>query len=135
MKRIVSIVFILFSSLFIADHTANAQNDGQEQIKAAMISFYTDQMELTPEQAIKFWPIHNEYENERRKINREIRSLKKSGNPKDLEKIDQLEKKRFELRTKFKSRFLEVISPSQLSKMYKAEEDWRKIMLQRLNKD
>lgn len=112
---------------------AGQQNNGDiEKIKAAMVSFYTDQMELSSDQAAKFWPIHNEYESERRKINREIRQLKKSGNPNDLSKIESLEKQRFDLRTKFKSRFLQVITPSQLSKMYKAEEEFIRLMLDKM---
>lgn len=112
---------------------AGLQNNGDiEKIKAAMVSFYTDQMELSSDQAAKFWPIHNEYESERRKINREIRQLKKSGNPNDLSKIESLEKQRFDLRTKFKSRFLQVITPSQLSKMYKAEEEFIRLMLDKM---
>lgn len=131
MKKFITLILITLSSIFASQHV-HAQKGDYEKIKAAMVSFYTEQMDMTSDQAAKFWPIHNEYESERRNINRQIKSLKKSGNPADLSKIESLEKRRFELRTQFKSRFLQVLSPAQLSKMYKAEEDFRAMMLDRM---
>ncbi|MBX9448764.1 MAG: hypothetical protein KL787_03160 [Taibaiella sp.] len=46
--------------------------------------------------------MHEEYETERRKINREIIQIKRKGNPGDLQKLDELEQKRFELRNRYK---------------------------------
>src|SRR5690606_1450691 len=133
MKKFISIIiFSIISLCTVNQMHAHPQGGNYEKIKAAMVSFYTDYMDLSPDQAAKFWPIHNDYESERRKINREIRTLKKSGNPNDLSKIERLEKARFELRTKYKSRFLEVITPAQLSQMYKAEEDFMRLMLDRM---
>lgn len=131
MKKILSIS-VVFLALMMNVQQLNAQSGDYEKVKAAMVSYYTEHMDLTPEQAAKFWPIHNEYETERRKINKEIRRLKKSGNPNDLSVLEKLEKQRFELRTKFKSRFLEVITPAQLSKMYKAEEEFFRIIMDKM---
>ena len=32
-----------------------------EQLESAKIGFFTTRMELTPEEASKFWPVYNEY--------------------------------------------------------------------------
>lgn len=132
MKKLLIIFFVCIN--FISVQQIYAQ-DGMEKIRTAMVSLYTERMDLTAEQSKQFWPIHQEYETERRKINREIRQLKEKGNPNDLKKIDELEKQRFELRNRFKSRFLKVISSSQLSKMYSAEEEFRKMLIDRKNRD
>lgn len=125
---------LLMSLTFFFAPELKAQ-DGMDKIRSAMVSLYTERMDLTPDQANQFWPLHEEYETERRKINREIIQIKRKGNPGDLEKLDALEQKRFELRNRYKSRFLKVISSSQLSKMYSAEEEFRKMLIERKNRD
>lgn len=132
MKKIILALIVMFSFSFIGKIQAQ---DGMDKIRKAMVSLYTERMELTDEQAKQFWPIHEEYEKERRTINREIRKLKKKGDAKDLKRLDELEQERFQLRNRFKARFLKVISSQQLSKMYSAEEEFRKMLIDRKNRD
>ena len=40
----------------------------QQRVRAMKIAYMTDRMGLTPDEAQKFWPIYNEYEQEQRKI-------------------------------------------------------------------
>lgn len=129
------LVLLLTFALSTFSASQNFAQDGMEKIRSAMVSLYTERMELTAEQAKLFWPLHEEYETERRKINQEIRRIKQKGDPTELKRLDALEEQRFELRTKFKSRFLQVISTSQLSKMYSAEEEFRKMLIDRKNRD
>lgn len=42
--------------------TTYAQNDNHERIKALKVSFLTEELELTPAEAEKFWPIYNIYD-------------------------------------------------------------------------
>lgn len=129
------IVLLLTFTLSMFSASQIYAQDGMDKIRSAMVSLYTERMDLTTEQAKLFWPLHEEYETERRKINQEIRRIKQKGDPTELKKLDALEEQRFELRTKFKSRFLNVISTSQLSKMYSAEEEFRKMLIDRKNRD
>ena len=44
---------------------ANAQKpseDSKERIKALKVAYITENLDLTPEEAVKFWPIYNAYE-------------------------------------------------------------------------
>lgn len=125
---------LLMSVTFFLAPELKAQ-DGMDKIRSAMVSLYTERMDLTPDQSKQFWPLHEQYETERRTINREIIHIKRKGNPEDLQRLDELEQKRFELRNRYKSRFLKVISSSQLSKMYSAEEEFRKMLIERKNRD
>lgn len=126
------LALIMFAGL---GNTINAQQDGYEKIKSIQVNFFNEKMDLSTDQAHKFWPIYNKYEQERREIWREIKKAKESGSPSELKKIEALEKKRFDLTTKYKSQFLSVISTKQLSQMYQAEEEWRQMVLDKRNKD
>lgn len=129
---LILIALMMFTGL---GNTINAQQDGYEKIKSIQVNFFNEKMDLTTDQANKFWPIYNQYEQERRAIWRDIKKAKESGAPSEIKKIEALEKKRFDLTTKYKNQFLSVISTKQLSQMYQAEEEWRKMILDKKNKD
>ena len=58
MKNLI-ILFVLGFSLSL-----NAQRkDRHEHIKALKVPFLTEELELTPSEAEKFWPIYNVYDN------------------------------------------------------------------------
>ncbi|MGO4913626.1 hypothetical protein [Leeuwenhoekiella sp. W20_SRS_FM14] len=52
---------IVIIGLFIGFATF-AQNDRHDRIKALKVSFLTEELELTPAEAEKFWPIYNIYD-------------------------------------------------------------------------
>jgi hypothetical protein len=56
MKKITIILFTILSF-----HFATAQNR-KEKVEAFKIAFITNALNLTPDEAQKFWPIFNEYE-------------------------------------------------------------------------
>ena len=41
----------------------------QERIKALWTAFLTQELELTPDESAKFWPIYNEYSQKERELN------------------------------------------------------------------
>jgi len=60
----------------------------REKLQAARIAFITTRIDLKPEQAEKFWPIFNEFNDSREKTMRQISHLGK-----DLETISEEEAK------------------------------------------
>ena len=52
--------------------SVNAQNpskqDAKAKLEAARIALITERLGLTPEQAQEFWPVYNEYGEQRRQI-------------------------------------------------------------------
>ncbi len=57
MKKILSILF-----LFICLVTYSQDDGKHERIKALKVPFITEELELTPAEAEKFWPIYNSYD-------------------------------------------------------------------------
>ena len=69
MKKLLDIFWVLMF-LGIA---AQAQNkEALNKIESARIALITERLELSPEQAEKFWPIYREYSNKRREAKREL---------------------------------------------------------------
>lgn len=66
MKTYIYIVLLLLG-LFINSY---AQESKKEQIKAAKVAFITNELELTPTEAEKFWPIFNAFDEKQHEIRR-----------------------------------------------------------------
>ncbi|MCD6544553.1 MAG: sensor of ECF-type sigma factor [Flavobacteriaceae bacterium] len=79
MKKIIYTFLILFISI----NSIVAQHYGKrEKLKAYKTAYLTDQLDLSPKEAEKFWPIYNAYEKEyfQLKVNKmsEMRNLIKN---------------------------------------------------------
>lgn len=49
--------------------------DKRKEFEAQKVAFFTQEMELTPEEATKFWPLYNEMQQKMRVENDKIRNL------------------------------------------------------------
>ena len=144
MKRILLLLF--FCATTLATTAAFAQDkssskERRERVEAAKIAFLTDKMELTSEQAQKFWPLYNEYETKRRDLLKAYRS----GYRQDVEELTEQEakvridgmfttrEKELALEQEYAARYIRVISYKQLIKLYRGERDFTKLLLQRLD--
>jgi hypothetical protein len=115
----------------------------KEQIKAMKVAYITSELSLTPEEAAKFWPLYNAFEDKQH----EIRAQKLKGY---LDRIDdesfdnvsekeaatllaQMESTEDELhqaKKKFIASLKGVISPLKILKLKKAEEGFNRKLLQ-----
>jgi len=118
-----------------------AQSDIQK-IESQKIGYITNRLNLTTEQAPQFWAIYNEYNGKKKDLNRKIRQLTGENsrqNPNDadvlskLKEVNGAKQKLGELDEEYMSRFLKVISPTQLQELYKAERNFNRMLLEKLN--
>lgn len=58
MKKLLLLLVFLFSTISFV----HAQNDKHENLKAMKTAFITQELDLTPKEAEKFWPIYNTYD-------------------------------------------------------------------------
>ena len=137
MKR-VSIVLIL---IFISIHSFAQSQKNMEKIRAARIALITERLNLTPEQAEKFWPVYRQYENERRAIRKEFRDARQEMDVRNLteeeskllvQKSMDMKQKELNLEKEYSQRLTEVISTQQLFKLKGAEKDFQQMLLKRI---
>lgn len=93
-KLTLLLLFGLFSFSVLAQRGTRPD---REQLEAARIAFITTRLDLTPEQAQKFWPIFNEFKNERNDMLREISKLSDDENNLSEDQAKQNLQKRFEI--------------------------------------
>ncbi len=121
MKKFILILFVILGS-FSNLRAQEGDYTRAEKVQALKIAFITQKLQLTTDEAQKFWPVYNQYDNE-------IKSLQlNSKNGPALENEEKL----LNIRKKYKASFEKVIGPDKLNKLFNAERDFRDILIRRL---
>lgn len=130
--------------LMLASCTAAFAQEGDDQnwekIRAIKVGYITEHVHLSDDQAAKFWPVYDGYQQERRSKRREIMQkymathagATKSQARAQLDGDLDYQANELELKRKYKDRLLQIISPQQLTRLYEAERDFRKMLLDQL---
>lgn len=131
---------LLILLVLIVTFNVSAQKN-RERIKALKVSFITEQLDLSQQEAQKFWPIYNEYENETSEIRfKDIRSIRKEIRDnlqtmsdddanKLIKRLNYAENKMHELRLAFSGKLIGVIPSKKIILLKIAEEDFKRKML------
>ena len=127
--------FIIPLLLLISIHTfAQSKKD---KIKALKVAFLTERLELTQEEAQKFWPVYNAYDDivrqvrfeDLRKIHMEIKdniaTLSDERSSELLIKIASAQKRLHDEEVKLNSKLKKIISPKKIIQLKVAEEDFK----------
>lgn len=141
LKKLFPILFLFLSFNFYAQ--SDNFKDKKEQIRAMKVAFLTSELDLTPSEAEKFWPLYNTYDDKQF----EFRHQKMKGYFKRMqgENLDKLSEKDanalldqiqdneeglYNLRKKFMTNLKEVLPSVKILKLKKAEEDFNRKLLQ-----
>ena len=137
-KVIVLAIFAAFTLAQVAAQTAN-----RERLDAFKIAFFTKRLNLSSQEAEKFWPVYNEYQNMRIKIQLERQQLNRAFNQnvanlsdRDItelgDKLIGLEVKEAELAVEFHKRVKTILPPAKVLRLYQAENQYRAQLLNEL---
>jgi predicted phage-related endonuclease len=115
-----------------------------DRIESARIALITERLELTPEQAEKFWPLYREYTERRQELRKEFLSARseikrdhqmtEEESKKLIDKGLELKEKQLTLDRDYADKFSLVITSRQILQLRKAEDDFRQMLLERLEK-
>ena len=136
---------VLIILLLIAG-TLQAQRPGKEQIQALKTAHITQALDLTTEEAEKFWPIYNKFDKQQEKNRKEERreissivsgdlsALSDEDANKLIDKITGYKEKQFTHYKNLVSELKGVIPPQKILQLRKAEDDFRRILMEQLRK-
>lgn len=123
MKRLILIItFFLGSFSFVKSQNDNKEDRG-EKIQALKIAFITQKLELTSDEAQKFWPVYNRYETDIRQV---IRDNKTGGDA-----IDN-EEKVLNVKKRYRSEFIKVIGQPKTNTLFNSEREFRGVLMRQL---
>ncbi len=145
MKRL-----LIYALFLVGTFSARAQDTGvpenqdpktADKINAARIALISEKLKLTPAQAEKFWPMYREYTEQRMALRKQFRDAERNQDPakvkadrdKELIKLGYLLKQQnLDLEKTYSDRLLKIISAEQMLTLPKAEQEFRKMLLQRI---
>lgn len=141
--KIFKTVLPVFLLMFCLTGYAQKDKDKHEQIKALKVSYFTTELNLSTDEAAKFWPVYNTYDEKQFKLRHGImRPLIKKIDEVGLDKMSEKEaesylskledadKELFNLRTKLVNDLKPIIGSAKILKLKKAEEDFKKKLLE-----
>ncbi len=118
-------------------------SDKEEAIKAQKIAFFTEKLNLTPEEAQRFWPVYNDYWKKKNRIIEDRRNLMKECNEK-MGRLSTKETERYadqyikshkieaELLGEFNEKFKRVLPVDKVMKLYFADHEFKTYLLQQI---
>jgi len=138
MKKIVLLLFLISSGIY-------AQGPNHDKIKAYKTAHITQKLNLTSAEAEVFWPVYNKFDEklmalrqkERGEISKKIRnggidSLTDEEANILIDRMLEMKTTELEYRKELAEGLRKVISPKKIIMLHKAEESFKKILLERL---
>ncbi len=145
MKKIIAIaIMALLTTNLFAQHKDHKES--QEKYKAQRVSYMTERMGLSPEEAQVFWPIYNQLDQERWKLHTHRRQLEKqiednysSLTNSDFERINNellsVAEKDYQLAKKYNAKFLEVLPAKKVVLIFQSEKEFRFKIIKQYRKE
>jgi hypothetical protein len=135
--------FVLICLMILSSIPATAQNPNLERLNAYKIAFITRKLNLTSQEAERFWPAYNDFQDkklriqqDRVQINRTINISSSTMSDKELtdlgDKWVNLDLEEANLLKDFHSRLKTILPPVKIVRLYQAEGQYRQQLLKEL---
>jgi hypothetical protein len=136
MKSIITTIMLCTITLL-----ATAQAPKGEKIKAMHVAMLSTALNLDEATATKFWPVFNTFTEARKAIRQEKKqyqddmennaNLSDADIVKNINGVTNCNQREVDLQKKYNTEFLKVISAKQLAALYKAEKNFKELLLDR----
>ena len=145
MRRFIAILLALcalsltsFAQWMPQNDSEQARRQGAERINAAKVAFFTQQLDLSVDEAQKFWPVYNEYNKEVEEVRNAIRMATMTMNNPSM-KADELraalksysdsQKKEAQVTEQYINKLLKILPVEKVAKVFTTEEMFRMQLL------
>ncbi|MFN8153275.1 MAG: hypothetical protein U0Y08_03175 [Bacteroidia bacterium] len=148
MKTIIRFCLLVITLLGTATFTqaqgpGNRGEERREDIEAMKIAFLTRRLNLTPEEAKKFWPVYNQFSDElknirenRNKAAKDFKDNLETLSDKEVEKMVDGEiafrQQELDILKKYNNQFKQALPMKKVAQLYRAEEDFKRELLERI---
>ena len=115
---------------------AQDRREHYERIETIKVAFITKKVDLTPEEAQKFWPVYNNYQKELMELMKKRREDRQKTDIAPNDKINAdltYESKMLDLKKKYKKIYLKAIPAEKVLLLYQAEREFREHLIKQLN--
>jgi hypothetical protein len=136
----------LFGLIFLVAFSSLAAQDVEDRIdkiRAQKVAFITERLGLTSKEAQNFWPVYNEYQEKKEKLNAQRRSTREyykqnanSITDKEvtdiLNKVVSIEQQEVALFAEYNEKFKQVLPARKVMQLYIAENQFKAWIISRI---
>ena len=145
MKKLILLLLISINySGFSQNAPPPADSPKKEKVESMRIAFLTQKLDLTPDEAQKFWPVYNEFHKKKEELNKKKRedNMNKKANfdslsDKQIEAMVDNEmafrQKNLDLEKEYHGKFKSVLPIRKVAKLYRAEDMFAHHLLEQLS--
>ena len=124
MKRFLLAAVLLVSTVFTAsaqDNQPKEENEGQKKIEALYVAYITKELDLTAEEAQKFWPVHTQFTNELKSVKQDMPELEKQQTILNIKK-------------KYQDNFNRILGNKRCERFFRMDGEFKRKLLERIRK-
>ena len=122
MKKLYFILALIIATSFAKAQDEQASVKKQQDIEALKVAFISKELDLTPDEAQKFWPVYNQY-------SKEIKATR-IDNPDVLDRDEKI----LNLRKNYKEQFTKILGPQRVNNMYNAEGRFNQLLFKAMRR-
>ena len=134
-KYILSVVvFCCIATLTFAQRHGDKKN----RMESYRIAYITEKLDLTPEEAQRFWPVYNQFRDELKKIHQDKKNQKAIADMTDSEAENAInnnferDEKVASLKKEYVKKLKGVIAPKKIAQLQQVEQEFKKEVLERI---
>lgn len=150
MIRLLNIIIIIGLVQVISNAQANRHKPGPgqdrmiEKMESMRIAFLSNELDLTTDEAIKFWPLYNEYSDKRLELRKDQfedkRKLKHDNLSEEeskqiLDEQMEVQEKELTLKKNYYDKFSVVLPAQKLAKLEPAEMEFNREVIRKLKEN
>ena len=113
----------------------------QEKMEAFKIAFFTEKLQLTPDESKVFWPIYNQFENERDALkdrfdldNQKLELISDKDVEAAILQHIEMEEQLVKLRRDYVRRFMEVLPVRKVAMLQRIDTEFKRALLEEIKK-
>ena len=117
MKKYLLILTLVLGGISFAKAQEGDESKKVQDIKALYVAYVTKQLDLTPDEAQKFWPVHTQFENDIKSVNKDLPELQKQQAYLDVKK-------------RYQDNFSRIIGASRCDRFFRMDGDVKRKLLE-----
>ena len=117
-----------------------------EKYRSMRVAYFTDNLDLTPDEAEKFWPLYNKYDNQKEELRNNRRMIMREYHQEGREITEEeaevftdrhieMKQKDIEVDIEFHKELKTVLTANKIMQFYITEVQFREYMLKRIRED
>jgi hypothetical protein len=109
------------TALKAQDDLPGNENQRQEKIKALYVAYITQQLNLTPDEAQRFWPVHTQFESELHTVRPDMPELEKQQAVLNIKK-------------RYQDNFNKILGNNRCERFFRMDGEFKSKLLDRIRK-